>query len=308
MAAHVIEHVPDLCGWLREMSDALKISGRLLLVIPDKRFTFDIYRRLSSFEEVIHAWQERRRRPGLRLVIDHFANVVKADTSELWENYALADHLHYYHGPEFLSLAAREHAEGKYIDVHCWVFTPWHFMHLMGRMVREMGLNFDLRYFLTTQDHDIEFYVQLEKVTALTTDWAQEAEAARRGALWPRNMPDVPADGLLREMGGPTRARPPQPRSLSVKPAAASGGERVPSGSGGPIGGQMYITTFARRAGCRVCASPEFECRPSVANLLPATSLTLMRRRQGMLCTFIPASLGRRVSTELGPTGFDGPL
>jgi len=157
VAAHVIEHVPDLCGWLKEMSDALKIGGRLLLIIPDKRFTFDIYRRLSSFEEVIQAWQERRRRPGLRLVMDHIANVVTADTWKLWDDCALADHLDYHHGPEYLSLAAREYAEGKYIDVHCWVFTPWHFMHLMGRMVNEMGLALDLKYFLTTQDHDLEF-------------------------------------------------------------------------------------------------------------------------------------------------------
>jgi len=66
---------------------------------------------------------------------------VTADTWKLWDDYTLADHLHYYHGSEYLSRAEREHAEGKYIDVHCWVFTPWHFMHMMGRMVREMGLN-----------------------------------------------------------------------------------------------------------------------------------------------------------------------
>jgi len=219
VAAHVIEHVPDLCGWLQEMSDALKIGGRLLLIIPDKRFTFDIYRRLASFEEVIQASQERRRRPGLRLVMDHLANVVKADTWGLWDDYTLADHLQYFHGPEYLSLAAREHAEGKYIDVHCWVFTPWHFMHLMGRMVSEMRLNLNLSYFLTTQDHDLEFYVQLEKTTALTTDWAQEAEAARRGARWPTNMPNVPADGVLRQISGSTAQTAAAPNTQPAKTA-----------------------------------------------------------------------------------------
>jgi predicted SAM-dependent methyltransferase len=211
VAAHVIEHVPDLCGWLREMSDALKVGGRLLLIIPDKRFTFDIYRRLSSFEEITQAWEERRRRPGLRIVLDHFANVVQADTSKLWENYSLADHLPYHHGADLLALAAGEHSQGKYIDVHCWVFTPWHFMHLMGRMVRELGVDFDLRYFLTTQGYDLEFYVQLEKTTTLTTDWAREAEKARRNALWPERMPDVPADGVLRQIAASTAQGAPGP-------------------------------------------------------------------------------------------------
>jgi 2-polyprenyl-3-methyl-5-hydroxy-6-metoxy-1,4-benzoquinol methylase len=57
VASHVIEHVPDLVGWLKEMSSALKVGGRLLLIIPDKRFTFDIYRRLSSLEEISLAYE-----------------------------------------------------------------------------------------------------------------------------------------------------------------------------------------------------------------------------------------------------------
>jgi SAM-dependent methyltransferase len=188
IASHVIEHVPDLCGWLKEISDALKAGGRLLLIIPDKRFTFDIFRRLSSFEEVIAAWIEHRRRPGLRLIMDHFANVVTADTWKLWENYGEADHLHYHHGPEFLELAQNHFAQGRYVDVHCWVFTPWHFMRLMGRMVKEMKLPFDLRFFMTTQEHDLEFYVQLEKVNLPSTDWETHAEEALSGAIWPKGL------------------------------------------------------------------------------------------------------------------------
>lgn len=185
IAAHVIEHVPDLRGWLGEMHDALKVGGRLLLIVPDKRFTFDFYRRLSSFEEVTQAWQEKRRRPGLRIVMDHFANVVTANTWALWDDYRTAEGQQYHHGPEFLEMAMRQHAEGQYVDVHAWVFTPWHFMHLMSRMVREMGLKFDLKFFMTTQDHDLEFYVQLERVKIPSTDWAAEAEKAEREALWP---------------------------------------------------------------------------------------------------------------------------
>jgi hypothetical protein len=108
-----------------------------------------------------------------------------ADTWKLWDDYALVNDLQYYHGPEFLERAMKLHADGEYVDVHAWVFTPWHFMRLMRRMVDEMGLKFDLKFFLTTQDHDLEFYVQLERVEIPTTDWAAEAENAERTALWP---------------------------------------------------------------------------------------------------------------------------
>ncbi|MPW20588.1 methyltransferase domain-containing protein [Paraburkholderia sp. CNPSo 3157] len=45
VASHVIEHVPDLITWLRELSHALRPGGQVRLAIPDKRFTFDLLRR-----------------------------------------------------------------------------------------------------------------------------------------------------------------------------------------------------------------------------------------------------------------------
>lgn len=185
VASHVIEHVPDLVGWLLEMRDALRDGGRLVLVVPDKRFTFDVHRRTSSLAEISAAFAERRRRPGLRCIMDHFANVVSADTPRLWEDYEVVDGLQFYHGPEFLELAQRHFAEGRYVDVHAWVFTPWSFLATLGYVTREFGVGFSLCHFLTTQQHDLEFYVQLERTDVSRTDWASAAEAARSGAVWP---------------------------------------------------------------------------------------------------------------------------
>ena len=201
VASHVIEHVPDLIGWLKDMHDVLKPGGRLLLIIPDKRFTFDIYRRLSSMEEVSLAFEERRKIPGLRCVVDHFANVVSADTWALWDNYKLADDLKYFHGAEFLDIAYEHFHQGKYIDIHCWVFTPWSFLELMGKILPRFGLSFELGRFLTTQDHDLEFYVQLVKTETPATDWATASAEAFETALWPESaMPATPADGLYRRV------------------------------------------------------------------------------------------------------------
>jgi SAM-dependent methyltransferase len=184
VASHVIEHVPDLAGWLMDMHASLNDGGLLYLVIPDKRFTFDLHRRPASFEEVEAAYREKRKRPGLRLVLDHFANVVDADTWALWDDYSKARSARYAHGPEFLNVAYEHHAEGRYIDIHCWVFTPWSFMDLMGEISEQLGLGFTLASFMTTQSHDLEFYVTLRK-SADKTDWRAEADAAWKTALWP---------------------------------------------------------------------------------------------------------------------------
>jgi glycosyltransferase involved in cell wall biosynthesis/SAM-dependent methyltransferase len=188
VASHVIEHVPDLIGWLHEMYAILRDGGSLVLIVPDKRFTFDVYRRTSAMEEICAAHAEVRKRPGLRCIMDHFANVVRADAPALWEDYQTVETLPFCHGPEFLALAAEHFAEGRYVDVHCWVFTPWSFLDTLGCIVADTGLGFDLQYFQTTLPHDLEFYVRLVRVGRPGTDWGKAAAAARADALWPQRI------------------------------------------------------------------------------------------------------------------------
>ena len=186
VASHVIEHVPDLAGWLLDAHASLKDGGSLFLILPDKRFTFDLRRPVAKFEEVELARAEKRTRPGLRLILDHFANVVQADTWALWADYSLSERVPYFHGAEFLDIAYAHFYEGRYVDVHCWVFTPWSFMSIMGEITSHFNLGFRLNHFLTTQLNDLEFYVELQK-SDRATDWVAEAAAALKGALWPKD-------------------------------------------------------------------------------------------------------------------------
>ena len=75
VASHVIEHVPDLVGWLGELAEVLATGGALSLAIPDKRFCFDRRRAESRLGEVIEAHLQARLRPsrraGVRLLVEH---------------------------------------------------------------------------------------------------------------------------------------------------------------------------------------------------------------------------------------------
>ena len=171
----------------RMWNSVLTPGGVLALWVPDKRFTFDLYRRLSSKQEIAAALDEKRTRPGLRCVMDHFANVVEVNCWHLWENYELARTAQFCHGPEFLDLASRHYNEGRYIDVHCWVFTPAHFVGLMGWMTDTYGLTFDLRWLKITPSHDLQFFIQLTKSPTgrSETNWASEAKRALELTDWP---------------------------------------------------------------------------------------------------------------------------
>lgn len=53
IANHVIEHVSDVIGWLRELEEMLVDGGILFLTIPDKNFSFDRYRQNITFHHLV---------------------------------------------------------------------------------------------------------------------------------------------------------------------------------------------------------------------------------------------------------------
>jgi SAM-dependent methyltransferase len=71
-ASHVIEHVPDIIGWLTQVHSKLRPGGILFLVIPDKGYTFDIPRRESTFTEALVAHRSALKHPSFAQVFDYF--------------------------------------------------------------------------------------------------------------------------------------------------------------------------------------------------------------------------------------------
>jgi SAM-dependent methyltransferase len=85
ITSHVIEHVPDMIGWLKELADVLKDNGVLSLAIPDKRFTFDYYRELSTPGMFIESYLRNLRRPSPQAIFDYVALTIKVDPTIAWE-------------------------------------------------------------------------------------------------------------------------------------------------------------------------------------------------------------------------------
>jgi ubiquinone/menaquinone biosynthesis C-methylase UbiE len=76
VASHVIEHVPDFIGWLKEIHAVLKVDGVLSLVIPDKRCCFDYHRQLTQVADVVDAFLHHSRKPSPRQVFDYISSAV----------------------------------------------------------------------------------------------------------------------------------------------------------------------------------------------------------------------------------------
>lgn len=187
VASHVLEHVPDLVGWLNEVRDVLRPGGRLSLCMPDNRYTFDVRRRTSSLAEVVEARLLGLRRPAVRATFDHFYWHVDVDTFALWRG----ERGHDDPPPDVetaMALARAAAETDMYVDTHAWVFTDAGFVELIGELMR-MDL-IDLRFvsFTPVRTNEFEFFVTLERP-------AEEAPDRDRVAGNLASLPRLPRAG-----------------------------------------------------------------------------------------------------------------
>lgn len=178
VAAHVIEHMPDPVGWLANLADVLTPGGLVNLVIPDKRVTFDVNRRLTEAADWIDAYLRHPSQPTYAQVFDfHTKAVPDADLVALWAG--TAD----YRGvvrDEGLATAAlqacRELSEdGPHADVHCSVLTPASFVDIVEQLGELNLIDFALAELVPTAANTIEFYARLVRLSP-----GQDASERRR--------------------------------------------------------------------------------------------------------------------------------
>ena len=85
IASHVIEHVPDLITWLKELHSVLLTEGEVRLVVPDKRYTFDYLRAETRLCDIVSAYLVRARVPQPHEIIDFCVNKVDIDVVAAWQ-------------------------------------------------------------------------------------------------------------------------------------------------------------------------------------------------------------------------------
>ncbi len=162
IASHVIEHVPDLIGWLAQLKSVLHPSGTVRLIVPDGRYCFDYRRETSSAADLILAARASATAPGARQILDFMLNIAPLPLEVAWSGrgptWPPPQRLEYER-----AVAAMEHASatGAYRDVHCWVFTPLAFARLMRQLAAYGLLGFACSRCTATAPGSLDFFVHL---------------------------------------------------------------------------------------------------------------------------------------------------
>ncbi|WP_428376627.1 methyltransferase domain-containing protein [Lichenicoccus sp.] len=178
VASHVIEHIPDLVGWLGQLKSVLRPSGTVRLIIPDRRYCFDHRRETSSAADAILAARAGTMIPGPRQILDFTLQYAARDLDEAWRGQPGSDppptRQEY---DRAIAIMEDALSRGAYHDVHCWVFTPLAFARLMRQLAAYGLIGFACTRCTATAAHSLDFFVHLmatddERLIADTWDWA----------------------------------------------------------------------------------------------------------------------------------------
>lgn len=118
VSVQVLEHQPDLIQHLLDVSRIVSKGGVYIFIVPNKTCMFDHFIPESYITEVVAAYQEQRKKPSIRSVIEHRAFSR--------HNFINCDNPFYHQTSETRRLienAVSEFKNNDYCDVHCWYFT-----------------------------------------------------------------------------------------------------------------------------------------------------------------------------------------
>jgi hypothetical protein len=164
VASHVIEHVPDLIAWLADIAEILVDNGQLLLMIPDRRFSFDALRPQTTVGQLLQAHTQGDMVPSERAVFDHFRSYVSVPSTDLWAGKPASDYPREFDLEVATAMRRRSVESGEYIDSHVWLFTPTDFVDQIVELGTLGKCDFVIDRITATGVNELEFYAALRRI------------------------------------------------------------------------------------------------------------------------------------------------
>lgn len=161
-SSHAIEHVTDFIGYLKSCELLLKPGGVVAMAVPDKRYTFDALRPITTTGQMLEANVRTQRRHTPALAFDHVANASLLSKSPTWSRDTKGT-LSLMHDVVVAKALFDDsmRADAPYHDIHAWVFTPNSF-RLILHDLDQLGM-LELREVSLVEQPGLEFHVALSK-------------------------------------------------------------------------------------------------------------------------------------------------
>lgn len=166
---HVVEHIHDLILFFTDISKCMNENGRVVLIIPDKRYCFDHFRRESSFCDAVDVFLNGNKRLE-RHVFDAYYNTLNENDPKIfWRNECEHKKVLFRSFDDALR-ETNKFLNGEVDDFHFWTFTDVSFMRFIFDMTRSKMFPFSVEHFSKTEIDTFEFGVVLKKNTTLINE------------------------------------------------------------------------------------------------------------------------------------------
>jgi SAM-dependent methyltransferase len=146
IASHVLEHLADPFGFLDDAHRVLRVGGVLLLVLPDRRCTFDRDRGATPLECLIRDQEVRSTAPDDDHILDFLLGADQGPDFVLPKD------------PDERARLFAWHRE-RSIHVHCW--TDSEFADVLRYCSDVLGQKWECRARVSTAESGMEFGVAL---------------------------------------------------------------------------------------------------------------------------------------------------
>ena len=186
MASHVIEHVPDLIGWLAQLAEVVVDDGVLVLAVPDRRYCFDAHRPPTTVGQLVAAHEAGDIRPSIAAVYDYFSCSVDVDVRALWKGSA-PTYSRRIHTLDEARLHVERTQAGEYVDCHVWLFSPDSFLNQMSELRRTGRSAWAVDLIVPTPRNDLEFQVRMRRLPRTTEMTVHDLPGE---VVSPADMPD----------------------------------------------------------------------------------------------------------------------
>ncbi|HEX2941019.1 MAG TPA: class I SAM-dependent methyltransferase [Rhodopila sp.] len=125
IASHVLEHLPDLVGFLQSAARLLTPGGYLSIALPDRRYCFDCLKPWTSTGDLLDAHRRGLQRHTIKTAYNHFAYAATVDGALAWgarpvDTPQLADP---FWRAEATASQYDDSENAPYQDFHAWQFT-----------------------------------------------------------------------------------------------------------------------------------------------------------------------------------------
>lgn len=153
---HNFEHAPNPIHFLQRCERALGPEGKIYLLIPDRRGTFDYFRPISSIGQWMEAYTTNRTVHSYASFYDMLAYKVDGNGDYSTVNFQTP--------PKAVhEVVQAQYTADKYIDNHGFVYTPSSFAFLLS-YIQQIGLtSLGIEKIVTPPNSHFEFLAILKK-------------------------------------------------------------------------------------------------------------------------------------------------